>query len=328
MDIRQRRENLHHRFAISVIITTYNRVDILARTLAAYEKQTLPRDEFEIIVVNDGSDDGTDGFLERYKNQGRLNFSYISKENEGQGIARNAGLKLCDGYIVLFTQDDHIPDPSLLFEHKRVHEAFATHNFMCLGYSTWHPELDINPYMRFLEASGMQFNYGALEKRKLIDPVLGLRLADFHFFYGGNISLKKLLLDKHQFDPRFKKYGWEDIELGHRLESKEHATLLYHRAAKAFHYHQQEEDQLPKRMRQTGKNARLAQKIAPRMRIAPPWWKHIIFWIMANKGSLWLVKKTTLAMEKRWPPTKPLPFSRYVRYYISMKHYFLVGLAK
>lgn len=328
MDIRQRREQLGHQFSISVVIPTYNRVDILARTLGALEKQTLPKSEFEVIVVNDGSEDGTDGFLERYKNQGRLNFSYLTKENEGQGIARNAGLMACDGYIVLFMGDDHIPDPSMLEEHKRVHEIYATHNFMCLGFTTWHPELDINPYMRFLESSGMQFKYPALEKRKLIDPILGLRLADYHFFYTGNISIKKLLLDEHTFDPRFKKYGWEDIELGHRLATKEHAILLYHRAAKAFHYHQLEEDEMPKRMRQIGKNARLAQKIAPTMRITPPWWKHIIFWLISNKPVLWAVKKSTLAAEKRWPPTKPLPFSRRLRYYVVMKHYFLAGLAR
>lgn len=328
MDIRQRREQLSHRFALSVIIPTYNRVDILARMLAALEKQTLPKSEFEVIVVNDGSTDGTDSFLERYKNQGKLNFSYISKENEGQGIARNAGLKVCDGYIVLFTQDDHIPDPSMLAEHKRVHDVYATHNFMCLGFTTWHPELDINPYMRYLEASGVQFNYPALEKHKLIDPVLGLRLASYHYFYGGNLSIKRLLLEKHQFDPRFKKYGWEDIELGHRLATKENAILLYHRGAKAFHYHQQEESELPKRMKQVGRNARLAQRIAPQMRIAPSWWKHGIMWLGANKLVFWAVSRSTLAIEKRWPPTKPLPFSRCLRYYIATKHYFLAGLAR
>lgn len=328
MDIRQRREQLEHEFSLSVIITTYNRVDILARTLAAFEKQTLPKEEFEVIVVNDGSDDGTEKFLERYKNNGVLNFSYINKENEGQGVARNEGLKVCAGYIIVFTQDDHIPDPAFLMEHKRVHEVFATHNFMCLGYSTWHPELDINPYMRFLEASGMQFKYGALEKQKLIDPVLGVRLADYHYFYGGNLSMKKLLLDNGAFDPRFKKYGWEDIELGHRLETKENALLLYHRAAKAFHYHQQDESDLPKKMKQVGKNARLAQKIAPGMRITPPWWKHTIFWMIANKPMMQLITKATLAWEERRPPTKPLPFSRYLRYYVQMKHYFLEGLQR
>jgi len=327
MDIRKRREQQTHHFTLSVILPTYNRVDILARTLTALEKQTLPKNEFEVIVVNDGSDDGTDSFLERYKNSGKLNFSYLTKENEGQGIARNAGLKLADGYIVVFTQDDHIPDPTFLAEHKRVHEVYATHNFMCLGYTTWHPELDINPYMRYLEHSGMQFNYPALEKRKLIDPMLGVRLADFHFFYGGNVSVKRLLLDEQHFDPRFKKYGWEDIELGYRLEKEEHAILLYHRGAKAFHYHEQTESELPKRMKQVGRSARLAQKIAPKMRITPPWWKHVIFFLLANRFSKLLVDKVTLALEKKWPPSKPLPLSRRLRYYVHMKHYFLAGLS-
>lgn len=327
MDIRKRREQQTHHFTLSVILPTFNRVDTLARTLAALEKQTLPKEEFEVIVVNDGSEDGTDSFLERYKNTGKLNFSYLTKENEGQGIARNAGLALADGYIVVFTQDDHIPDPGFLAEHKRVHEVYATHNFMCLGYTTWHPELDITPYMRFLESSGMQFAYHRLAKRKLIDPMLGVRLADYHFFYGGNISVKRLLLEKHKFDPRFKKYGWEDIELGWRLEKEEHAILLYHRGAKAFHYHQQEESEMAKRMKQVGRSARLAQKVAPKMRITPPWWKHAIFWCIANGVAKTLVEKLTLWMERKWPPATPLPLSRKVRYYVTMKHYFLAGLA-
>lgn len=328
MDIRKRREELKHQFSLSVVIPTYNRVEILARMLGALEKQTLPKSEFEVIVVNDGSTDGTENFLERYQREGKLNFTYLTKKNEGQGIARNEGLKVADGYIVLFTQDDHIPDSSMLAEHKRVHDVYATHNFMCLGYTTWHPELDINPYMRFLEKSGMQFKYTALEKRKLIDPNLSLRLADYHFFYGGNLSVKKILLDKHQFNPKFKKYGWEDIELGYRLATEEHALLLYHRGAKAFHYHQQDESEIPKKMKQIGKSARLAQKIAPNMRITPPWWKHLLFWLIANKVSLAVISKLTLAAEKKWEPTKPLPFSRYLRYYVLIKHYFLVGLSR
>lgn len=318
------REIASHEFYLSVIMPTYNRVETLEKTLLSLEEQTLSKDLFEVVVVDDGSTDGTKEFLERYANRGRLHLTFACKENEGQGVARNLGYQISDGHVLIFLQDDTITTPTLLEEHKKVHDTFATHNFICLGNTSWDPALDINAYMLFLERSGMQFDYGALEKAKLIDPVLQLREATFRHFYTSNISMKRTLFEKQQFNPKFKKYGWEDIELGHRMVTQERAVILYNTRAKALHHHQLHESELPTRMMQIGKNAVKAQKISSTLKVVPSLWKRVIFMIIGSAPVVNLVGMIAGDQKNK----KNLTFFGYLHYYVLIKRYFLKGIAQ
>jgi len=311
-------------FIFSVIIPTFNRRDIIEQTLFALEAQTMDKELFEVIIVDDGSTDDTADFLERYKNRAHLHFTYLSKKNEGQGIARNTGFDVSEGKYVLFLGDDHIPLPDLLEEHRRVHDKFKTENFVCLGHTTWHPDLEVNDYMRFLEDVGAQFKYKALDKAKLVDPTLGLRLANHKFFYTGNISLKRSLFKKHRFDENFKKYGWEDIELGFRLEREEGAVILYNPQARALHYHQQEESEMEKKFIQIGKNAVRAEKVNKHFKIVPGFFKRMAFRLISNPLSVGIIKKFIhphpAAHENK------LQFWKKLYYYALMKRYYLRGI--
>ena len=312
---------MQHEFYFSVIVTSFNRRELLEQVLLALEEQTLDKSLFEVIVVDDGSTDDTVDFLERYKNRAKLNFTYISKENEGQGIARNRGFEVSDGYIIQFLQDDIIPEPNFLEEHKKVHDIFTTENFICLGNTTWHPSLDVNNYMRFLEDIGMQFKYGSLDKAKIIDPKLGVRLASYKFFYTSNISLKRTLFEKQKFNEKFKQYGWEDIELGYRLEHEEGAVILYNPKAKAYHIHQMSENDLPEKMKQIGKSAILANKINKKMKAVPSFFKRICFRTVTNPLILHVLKQLSQGSSE-----KHLTNMKKLYYYACMKKWFLKGL--
>jgi len=86
----------------SVIIPTYNRISLLKNTLESLFRQDFRG--YEIIVVNDGSTDGTDGYLSNFSEQGRIN--YIKQPNMGPASARNAGLRCASGTFIAFTDDD------------------------------------------------------------------------------------------------------------------------------------------------------------------------------------------------------------------------------
>ena len=90
---------------ISVIIPTYNRVGLLTRQLRSLSKQTLSATLFEIIVVNDGSNDGTTDFLEKWSTENR-HYHVIHQVNAGPARARNAGIAMASGEIIAFTDDD------------------------------------------------------------------------------------------------------------------------------------------------------------------------------------------------------------------------------
>ena len=311
-------------FYFSVIIPTYNRREILEKTLKALEEQTLSKEIFEVIVVNDGSTDDTADFLERYKNRGLLNFTYVSKENEGQGIARNTGFDISDAKILVFLGDDCIPAPNFLEEHQVVHDKYFTENFICLGLTTWSSEIEVTPYMLFLEDIGMQFKYKALENAKLIDYQMQLRMADHRFFYTSNISLKRTLFERQQFHPGFKKYGWEDVELGFRLIQDEGAVILYNPNAKCSHVHHMTVDNMKERMIAVGKSAKRAATINKRLKIRPGILKTIFFALIALPPILLILKK--IADKATSTSTKQLPFALKVYYYALMKKWFLVGL--
>jgi len=92
---------------VSIIIPTYNRKEELKQLLAALREQTLSQKAFELIIVDDGSNDSTPEFLQREKERGILSFA--AQLHRGPGAARNEGMKLARGEIFVFTDTDCIP---------------------------------------------------------------------------------------------------------------------------------------------------------------------------------------------------------------------------
>lgn len=88
----------------SVVVTTYNRSALLERCLASLLAQEYPREDYEIIVVDDGSEDTTPGLLTSLAREGQIR--YVHQDNRGWVVARNVGLSRCQGEIVVFTDDD------------------------------------------------------------------------------------------------------------------------------------------------------------------------------------------------------------------------------
>jgi len=98
--------------SISIIIPTHNRVRKLERLLASINNQQIPPDE--VVVVNDGSTDYTQGFLEDWQKRTH-NFIPILLNlpiSQGPGAARNCGIQLASSDAVAFTDDDCIPHHS------------------------------------------------------------------------------------------------------------------------------------------------------------------------------------------------------------------------
>jgi glycosyltransferase involved in cell wall biosynthesis/peptidoglycan/xylan/chitin deacetylase (PgdA/CDA1 family) len=100
---------------ISVIIATYNRRKSLACCLATLFEQDLAVNQYEIVVVVDGSSDGTSEMLRSFRSRGNL--VVVEQENQGQTAALNAGVKAATGEIVLFLDDDLLCDSRLLSAH-------------------------------------------------------------------------------------------------------------------------------------------------------------------------------------------------------------------
>ena len=95
---------------ISIIIPTFNSSKELTKCLESFKTQTLSNENFEIIVVDDGSNDGTKDNVAQYP------VRYIYQQNRGPAAARNNGANQAQGEIILFTDADCDPKPNWIEE--------------------------------------------------------------------------------------------------------------------------------------------------------------------------------------------------------------------
>lgn len=98
----------------SIIIASYNRLDEIRELLASAEKLDFERKDFEIVISDDGSTDGTGDFISSYRSQSGLNLRYLFQQNKGPGEARNRGMRESDGEYFLFADSDCMFPPEWL----------------------------------------------------------------------------------------------------------------------------------------------------------------------------------------------------------------------
>ncbi|MNW50194.1 Chondroitin synthase [compost metagenome] len=107
----------------SVVIPTYNRSMQLMLTLKAFEKQTCPMDQFEIIVVNDGSTDNTLERLEQYHAPYRLTLLSL-KQQSGRSVTRNVGVSESKERYIIFCDPDFLVSPNFIEIHASYHKKY------------------------------------------------------------------------------------------------------------------------------------------------------------------------------------------------------------
>jgi glycosyltransferase involved in cell wall biosynthesis len=208
---------------VSVVIPTYNRVDRLRRVLDALEHQTYPHDRFEVVVVSDGSTDGTDAFLESVESTYRIR--WFRHPNAGPGATRNRGVSEAQGALVLFVDDDIIATPPLVARHVADHERLGPGHVVIGPMLTPDDGFRMSPWIRWEQAM-LYKQYDALER--------GEYGATDRQFYTGNASVgRRELLALGGFDVTFRRA--EDVELARRM-SDAGLRFAFDREAIGYHY--------------------------------------------------------------------------------------------
>jgi glycosyltransferase involved in cell wall biosynthesis len=207
---------------VTVIIPTFNRLARLRRVLLALESQTVEPSRFEVVVVSDGSTDGTEEFLRTADTRLRLTPSF--QANAGPAAARNRGVDLATGDLVLFVDDDVLAHPDLIAEHLSSHQQ-AHEPVVVVGPMLTPSDHRIDPFVRWEQA--MLYKQYEAMARGDFEPT-------FRQFYTGNASLRRdLLVAAGPFDERFRRA--EDIELAYRL-SLNGARFVFNERAVGYHY--------------------------------------------------------------------------------------------
>jgi glycosyltransferase involved in cell wall biosynthesis len=208
---------------LSVVIPTYNRLDTLQHVIPSLLRQSAARENYELLVCDSNSNDGTAEYLARVHAE-HPNVRHLPGAYTGRAMARNAGISQAQGEVVLFNDSDIIADEGLLeahLAHHRSHDGIAV-----VGWEVQVRSLDDYTYKR-----------DRPQERGSLHPPSRKKLS-WLYFLTGNASVRRAdLLRVGSFDESFTGYGHEDLELGYRLQ-KAGITIVYE--PRAINYHCQD----------------------------------------------------------------------------------------
>jgi GT2 family glycosyltransferase len=211
----------------SIVIPTYNRLVQLKLVLRKLNEQEFPFDEFEVLVISDGSTDGTDQYLR--DTRWRYEMLPIFQKNLGVASARNAGIQAARGEMILFIDDDTVPDNNLLHEHNQTHQLLGP-DTVVLGPMLAPQDHPMEPWVSWEQSRLLEQYEDMVNDRWQPTP---------RQFYTANASLaRKHLLEAGGFDPQFRRA--EDVELAYRLEKRglrfvfNPDAIIYHYAERSF----------------------------------------------------------------------------------------------
>ncbi len=229
----------------SVVIPTHERRHLVRRSVLALAEQVF--EDFEVIVVDDGSSDGTAPALRSLSVPFALRV--VEQENRGAGSARNAGAAVADGDTLLFLDDDMIADPRLLLEHERSHAQGAD---LVLGDLPLHPESPQNLLSRGVE-------HWARSRTERLAAADHIPLGDL---LTGQMSISRALFQElGGFDAaitRNGRFGGEDIDFGYRV-TQAGCRVMFNPEARSHQYY----DVDPRTfLRRTYESARAHQELA------------------------------------------------------------------
>lgn len=201
---------------LTVVVPTYNQADLLRECLRSLTQQSLPHDRYEVVVVDDGSTDGTQAVLAEFGPPVR---SIRFPANRGRSAARNVGIRDADATLVVLVDSDIVVRPDFLQSHLRTHRQAGP------GILSRGPVIDVE---------SIAF------ARKGAVPRLAPSPA---YLTTANAAVEKTaLLQAGLFDETFPGYGWEDFELGFRLRRLGIRRVFCSQAV-AFHVESRDREQ-------------------------------------------------------------------------------------
>lgn len=209
----------------SVVVTTYDREALLERCLASLLVQDFPEDQYEIIVVDDGSRDMTPGLLTSLAREGRIR--YLHQENCGWAVARNTGVERSRGEFIVFADDDCRMPIDWLKKYDAAYREHPAYGGVAGGLVS---EDGAN-------LAGKMRHQVHLEMFNLMNASLEMthdKAGEVIFCYGANRSFRREVLKGSHFDTDLLYFDDYDMNLQLREEG---IRIYYDPSIQVFHHY-------------------------------------------------------------------------------------------
>jgi glycosyltransferase involved in cell wall biosynthesis len=210
---------------ISVVIPVYNGEAVIEKTLYALQTQSMPREDYEIICVDDCGTDKSVALINKFiRTDVKLNVIHHTF-NRGTYASYNTGAKIAVGDVILFLDQDCVPDYFLLAEHWNNHNS-STEPIAVIGKFEWHKEMTVKQYLNFFRPNSST----------LINEPKCIFDMELEQFITGNCSIKlNKFHEMDGFDEDFV-YGFGDTEFGYRWRKKGY-RIVGNLKAIVYHLH-------------------------------------------------------------------------------------------
>ncbi len=211
---------------ITVVIPTYNAGNILSETLTALGKQSVDNSKYEVIVVDDCSEDTSYEVAKRVQMESRINMQVIrNSHNRGTYAGYNTGARMSDSELLLFLDQDCVPHNQLLEKHIESHDL-AKQPVSVIGKFIWHQSMRLGPYLQY---------FRPIETTMLMETE-NINDMPLEQFITGNCSIpKETFYEIGGFDESFT-YGFGDTDLGLRWKANNY-KIVGNLEAIVYHYH-------------------------------------------------------------------------------------------
>jgi GT2 family glycosyltransferase len=312
---------------VSIVIPTYNHKDALLETLQSLTSQNYPSDRFEVIVVDDGSTDGT---REITAETFPFTLRYFRQSNQGDAAARNVGAQRSQAEILVFLDDDILVEPDYLT--CLIHAQAKQEDRIVVG--TWHLWQTNSPRLshasQTLLDSGAYYGHlgsteSSIDGSGPADTVVEIPFQDIH---SNNMCIRREAYFKIGMMRSLEFSGssmWCDLDFTYRAYRQGFRFL---RSNKAVCWHRDRSadtlDDFKKRMKVAAYRSVVLFQKHPELLVhipmfydkTPIHWRHdpphlisrkLARAISSSPPVLWSMEQLVSALEKRYPISSMLP---------------------